>query len=516
MIKRIFLNFIQAYFAQHTKYTWSLGPDSKILIIDKYAMDLTQTAKKPSIVLSRGGMRWANSSIGQLSQRSIVSANAVFTDLSAGTITLNCIAKNGIVCEELALTLRNLFTAYKLQLKKVGIHSIDNIAIDEERTLMADSDIVLTVVPVTIQYSKQSTLQYLQDFYSVNATLTFSGINYGGYSGYITPENTSVFQLYENQHYTTWASGIVFSSGFAPPTGSILNLTYIDEATLQTIEEVASGTINNVNRVFNTNYPIYGDYPLLSDIVFNLPSNSDTIGINIEDFLYDYYQNTFNWNNFDSETNVINGEYGELDIDVTPSFTIVPRIFQQYYGTSPYSSVSGLTSAQRIKFTDKFTFAISYYLSSYLSAGTLFNIGDHTLNRLSVYVNNIDSITNMISVIYENDTGRLSYVMQVSGIINNNVKLAVSIDVLNSGITAAYYVPRHYVFPNYYTVTGILRSYTDISGVLSTGISNPYLTLGGPLFGAASTQFAEFRFYSTEIFSLPELYTIASGLKDKV
>ncbi len=510
-IKKFFLNFLQAYFAEHSKYTWSLNTNSKLLIVDKYAMDLEIVSNKPALVLSRGYYRWYRSSIGQTYSKSLLSANTRYTDLIAGVVTINCMAKNGIVCEELAATLSTIFTGYKATLKRNGLHSIDAIVVEEERVMSVNSDIDLTVVPVTIQFTRQAKLQYVEDFYSTNLLISFSGTNYGGYSGVVISEGVTTLQLYENAHYIVWASGFVFASGLAPPTGSTLSLTYIDASSLQDINETPSGIIDGVNLAFGTSYKIYGDYPIVSETLLTISN----IGTPEDPYAteYDYYQNKFNWHNFDSALNIINGENGNLNVNVLDAFTLYPYFFYDYYSWDPIVVNSGFTSQQRIKITDKFTFAMSYRLSSYTTDGTLFTIGDETLNRLSVYTTYINNTAQAISVIYENESGRLAYVAQVSGIVNDGTKIAASIDLANTGITLAYVAPNSYVYPNYITVTGILADHLDVIGILSTGIANPYLTIGG-IWGAAQTHIGEFRFYGSEIFTEEELYTIASELED--
>jgi len=277
-VKRFFLSFLQAYFAEHTKYTWTPGQNTKIIIADKYAMDLALAAKKPSIVVSRGYMRWGQTTIGQYYSRNLNSNNHVFTDLVIGSMTFNCIAKNGLVCEELAMIIRNAFTAFRDQIKANGIHSIDNIAIEEERILKSDSDIELTVVPVNLQYTKQTFLQAIEDFYSTNVKISFANYNYGGYSGYIDNETIYPMQLYENRDYVVWASGLIFNEGFAPPSGCTLSLTYVDAVTLADVEETPIGVINGTNRTFSTSNKIYGDHPLLRELDYLISGYTDYEG----------------------------------------------------------------------------------------------------------------------------------------------------------------------------------------------------------------------------------------------
>lgn len=54
-VKYIFLSFLQQYYSGHPKYTWNEDPrHTKIVIADKYALNLGIAAMRPSIILDRG------------------------------------------------------------------------------------------------------------------------------------------------------------------------------------------------------------------------------------------------------------------------------------------------------------------------------------------------------------------------------------------------------------------------------------------------------------------------------
>ncbi len=268
IIKRVFLSFFQAFFAQHSKYTWTPTNATKILVLDKYSMDTAPLESKPAIIISRGYMRFMGSSIGQKLRQSLYSDNVTYTDILVGSVTLNCLAKNGLVCEELAFTVRNAIIGFKKQLMQNGIHTINSVVVGEESSVKADSDIVLQVVPVQVEFTKQTFIQGIEDFYATSATLTFSGTNYGNYSG-LYYNTSSPYQAFENNEYTVFESGIIFVSGFAPPLGSAINLRYIDAITLTEQSETPSGTINGTNRTFYTSQEIYGYSPLLGAITLS-------------------------------------------------------------------------------------------------------------------------------------------------------------------------------------------------------------------------------------------------------
>lgn len=265
-IKRFFLSFLQAFFAENRKFTWSASQSTKIIIADKFAFDLDLAHMKPCIVLSRGYTRFLGTNIGQYFSRSLLSDNAIFTDLIGGSITINCMAKNGIICEELADIIKNALVGYKDQLRANGLHSLGSITVGEERVLESDAEVKLTVVPVSVEFTKQNFITTTDDFYVSNVKLSFSGTAYGNYSGHVYSDTTFPLQLFENRDYTVFASGIVFVSGFAPPVNSTLSLRYIEKVTLSEVSETPSGTINGTNRTFYTTQGIYGYSPLLADV----------------------------------------------------------------------------------------------------------------------------------------------------------------------------------------------------------------------------------------------------------
>ncbi len=269
IIKRLFLSFLQAYFAQHSKFTWTSGNNTRILILDKYSMDVAPLESKPAIIISRGYMRFLGTSIGQRLESSLWHDNVRYTDILSGSITFNCLAKNGLVCEELALTVRNAIIGYKNQLKQNGLHTINTLVIGDERQVKGDSDIVLQVVPVELEFTKQSFISSTEDFYTTNVKIQFSGTAYGAYSGLIFSTEDLPLQAFENQQYTVFESGIVFVSGFAPPTGATLSLSFIEPISLNEVTEVPSGLCNGTNRTYYSSQAIYGYSPLLTGVTLS-------------------------------------------------------------------------------------------------------------------------------------------------------------------------------------------------------------------------------------------------------
>ena len=55
-IKYLFLNFVQQFFAEQTKYKWTKNVQTtKLIIADKNTIDIGVATRRPSIILNRGG-----------------------------------------------------------------------------------------------------------------------------------------------------------------------------------------------------------------------------------------------------------------------------------------------------------------------------------------------------------------------------------------------------------------------------------------------------------------------------
>jgi len=261
--KRVFLSFAQELFALHSKYTWRRDVNTtSIFIADKYALDTKFLEKKPAIILERGGMRWERSSIAQRMDLHLTNMQEDYSDLIRGTVRYNCLAKNGLVAEEIALALLNAVTGFKKQFRKNGIHQILDISVGEETLLKADADIELSVVPVIIVYTTQKKLTSSIDFYSIYVTLT-------------TGDTTAI--LLENIDYTVRQSTITFTK--APVAGSTVQAIYVDAGTLNEITESPTPATDGITTEFTLSGAVYGYGPLVETfeiISSGVESDSDT------------------------------------------------------------------------------------------------------------------------------------------------------------------------------------------------------------------------------------------------
>lgn len=253
-IKRVFLSFAQAYFARdESEFPWEQNfVQSRIIIADKYDIDLEVVEKKPAILLSRGAFSWANLTMGQKADPYFAKKlNPLlgvqrYSDLLTGQVTYNCIAKNGIVAERIANSIFIALTGFKQELRANGVHKIFRIDYGNEQPLKVNSDIDLTVVPVTVGFQTQK---------YIDSTKRWSQIDM-----YIDEEVNN----YDSDFFLISGNHIRF---YAPPAnGTTLEAVYTEAVTLNDITVTPTGDVNGVNQDFWIPSYVHG-YPLSADII---------------------------------------------------------------------------------------------------------------------------------------------------------------------------------------------------------------------------------------------------------
>ncbi|MCB1712327.1 MAG: hypothetical protein KDH96_07585 [Candidatus Riesia sp.] len=233
-VKRVFLNFLQAYFRDvvEPRFRWSADVRStKIVIADKYSVDKPVNEQRPLIILSRQAMRPAMAVNKQLAFKNFKNNVESYIDFLEGSVVLNCMAKSAIVAEDIAHLVQLSILAYRDKLKGYnGIHTIRGIQIGEEQAVVIDSNSTLINVPVVVQFTKNIRFTPVSDLTSV---------------GYITLTCSGQSQTwYEALDYDVYRNRICF---YIPLSGICdINVTYLDNTTLVSTTEnffnVASGT----------------------------------------------------------------------------------------------------------------------------------------------------------------------------------------------------------------------------------------------------------------------------------
>lgn len=263
-IKQVFLSFAQAYYATVDQtFTWDIDPrKTKIFIGDKYAVNPAIVERMPSIILSRGTLTWAQTSINQLlAQDSPIAAdtNKFRTDLVRANVTLTCTSRNGVEAEAIANTLFVNLVGFKDQLRVRGIHQILGISMGDAIPVRGDVESRLMAVPINILFTVQTSMVTTNDYYDIQVftdlqftPLTQAGIIYDDWYSYLVSGNSLVFS-------------------YPPPEGVELTANYKGKYTLQQYTDVVpSGIIDGVNTIFTLGEDPFCMYDELYNIIITV------------------------------------------------------------------------------------------------------------------------------------------------------------------------------------------------------------------------------------------------------
>lgn len=252
-IKRTFLNFLQQYFevAVDNRYKWSSNlHTTNIIIADKHGVDKPVNEKRPMIILSRSTTAPGMITIGQRLSRTWKNNKESYLDLFQGVVTFNCLAKSGLVAEEIAHIVMMALLGFRGYLKTYdGIHQILGVQIGEESTVSVDTSSTLINVPVSVRFTKNIAFTPAPELTSgPMITLTCSG-------------TTSYW--YEALQYDIYKNSV---TTYTPITsGCTASIYYLDAITLSGITETLSG-INGVETTFILSRPVYSYYPMLHKV----------------------------------------------------------------------------------------------------------------------------------------------------------------------------------------------------------------------------------------------------------
>ena len=125
---------------------------SKILIADKYTINLEDVDKKPAIVVIRGAQAWGRRGIDQFLGWEGKNVGERRTDLVQGSFNCTCLSRQGLEAETLAHIVFSFFTYFKSVIRDgvKGIHDIQGVVLGEELSAKSDSDHDVSVVPVQL------------------------------------------------------------------------------------------------------------------------------------------------------------------------------------------------------------------------------------------------------------------------------------------------------------------------------------------------------------------------------
>lgn len=147
------LEILREFFVQQTKYHFDAEERlSKVRIGDKNEIKfMVGNDDRPNIVVSRGQVRPISNFIADFNFADVSTGTFEFTDLFETTLTVNCLARNGLEAEEIASSIFGFVKFNREEFLKKGFLKIDQPIISDEQLLNAGSDFEL--FNVTIVFS---------------------------------------------------------------------------------------------------------------------------------------------------------------------------------------------------------------------------------------------------------------------------------------------------------------------------------------------------------------------------
>jgi hypothetical protein len=166
---RVYLLFLQGLFAQFPSgcYRWTDNEDdSEIAITDQAPIPRARIEQRPGLVTMRGPAQYANLSLDNVRNVDARTGMKERTDLVACTMTINCLAKEGVEAQRVAWIVMRHLRSFKTLIQRSGIHKVgDNVSVGPETPAGAlvqpepDTELVNVVVqsPFFFQWTERVT-----------------------------------------------------------------------------------------------------------------------------------------------------------------------------------------------------------------------------------------------------------------------------------------------------------------------------------------------------------------------
>lgn len=165
----VYLLFLQGLFQQFPSgcYRWSSSEeDSECMITDQAPIPRDRIEQRPAIVTMRGPAQFANMTLDNMRDVDAKTGAKERTDLVACTMTINCLAREGLEAQRIAWIVMRHLRSFKTLIQRSGIHKVgDNISVGPETPAgslvqpEADSELVNVVVqsPFFFQWTERVT-----------------------------------------------------------------------------------------------------------------------------------------------------------------------------------------------------------------------------------------------------------------------------------------------------------------------------------------------------------------------
>lgn len=133
-------------------FQWSEDQDStKLFIADSWTENMERPEPRPALILTRGDIRWMNTTIDQLQSQTFGTGERVYSDLLQSDLTVNCFSREGLEAELLGnIVFQSLQFFAKIIRQRTKVFEVNSVVLGREALVQSDSKIDLTVVPVGI------------------------------------------------------------------------------------------------------------------------------------------------------------------------------------------------------------------------------------------------------------------------------------------------------------------------------------------------------------------------------
>jgi hypothetical protein len=156
------LDALRKLFAQNDDNNWhwdDVDKLSKIRISDKNEIMFdSQDEDRPIVSVSRGPVRGVNRVIGDFDKFDLKEGSFTYTEVMETSITVNCIARNGLEAEQLATMVYGFFKYNRENILALGFLRIDPPMISEEQVLSSSSD--FNMFNVSVVFSAEYAIKW--------------------------------------------------------------------------------------------------------------------------------------------------------------------------------------------------------------------------------------------------------------------------------------------------------------------------------------------------------------------
>lgn len=156
---RVYLLFLQGLFAQFQSgqgcFYWSSDVnDTEISILDQAPIPRDRLEQRPALITMRGPAQFANLTLDQLRDINMMTGERSHTDLISCTMSINCLAKNGLEAQRIAwIVMRHIRIFKRLLQRNGGFHLVGqmvSIGPESPPGAMVEPDPDPSVVMVTV------------------------------------------------------------------------------------------------------------------------------------------------------------------------------------------------------------------------------------------------------------------------------------------------------------------------------------------------------------------------------